>query len=199
MWSPSSWVGCSRSSSRTTLLIVEPGAQDHHHVPLFLFRSLSCVALLVREPGAQDHCRAPLFLLLNRALKIVIVCRCEWQRSKQELHTHRELLIVDPRCHEFTRMNLSASPLPGALLLMSGRQIFGVGSEGTQVGEINLTWTQDTRVLDWFRPSHGVIALCPVLMYHAIEIGSSLSFGIFRGFSGIFCGLSSMWIYPLYL
>jgi hypothetical protein len=38
-------------------------------------------------------------------------------------------------------------------------------------------------VLDWFGPSHGVIALRPVLMYYAIEIGSSLflsgSFGCF--------------------
>jgi hypothetical protein len=29
-------------------------------------------------------------------------------------------------------------------------------------------------VLDWFGPSRGVIALRPVLMYYAIEIGSSL-------------------------
>jgi hypothetical protein len=43
--SPSSWVGWSRSSSCTTLLIVEPGAQDHRHAPLFLFRSSSCAAV----------------------------------------------------------------------------------------------------------------------------------------------------------
>jgi hypothetical protein len=24
--------------------------------------------------------------------------------------------------------------------------------------------------LDWFRPSHGVIALCPVLIYYAMKI-----------------------------
>jgi hypothetical protein len=29
-------------------------------------------------------------------------------------------------------------------------------------------------VLDWFRPSRGIIALHPVLMYYAIEIDSSL-------------------------
>jgi hypothetical protein len=37
-------------------------------------------------------------------------------------------------------------------------------------------------VLDWFELSRGVIALRPVLMYYAIEIGSSLlllgSFGV---------------------
>jgi hypothetical protein len=44
-WSPSSWVGCSRSSPRTTLLIIEPGAQDHRRAPLFLFRSSSCAAV----------------------------------------------------------------------------------------------------------------------------------------------------------
>jgi hypothetical protein len=40
-------------------------------------------------------------------------------------------------------------------------------------------------VLDWFGPSRGVIVLRPVLMYYAMEIGSSLflsgSSGIFRG------------------
>jgi hypothetical protein len=52
-------------------------------------------------------------------------------------------------------------------------------------------------VLDWFEPSHGVIALRPILMYYSIEIGSSLfPLGSFRG---VFFGLSSMWIYPLYL
>jgi hypothetical protein len=36
-------------------------------------------------------------------------------------------------------MNLSASPpLPEVPLSTSGRQILGVGLEGTQVGEINL-------------------------------------------------------------
>jgi hypothetical protein len=53
-------------------------------------------------------------------------------------------------------------------------------------------------VLDWFGPSRGVIALHPVLMYYAIEIGSieigsslflSGSFwvlpGMFSDFSGI--------------
>jgi hypothetical protein len=29
-------------------------------------------------------------------------------------------------------------------------------------------------VLDWFEPSHGVIVIRPVLMYYAIDIGSSL-------------------------
>jgi hypothetical protein len=54
-------------------------------------------------------------------------------------------------------------------------------------------------VLDWFGPSHGVIALRPVLIYYSIEIGYSFfllgSFVVFRDFSGMF----SMWIYPLYL
>jgi hypothetical protein len=33
----------------------------------------------------------------------------------------------------------------GNYLMTSGRQIFGVGSEGSQVSEINLTWTQGMR------------------------------------------------------
>jgi hypothetical protein len=78
-------------------------------------------------------------------IQIIVVCRCEWWCFEQELHARRELLVVDLRCHEFTRMNLSASPLPGMHLSMSGRQIFRVGLEGTQVSEINLMWTQGTR------------------------------------------------------
>jgi hypothetical protein len=43
------------------------------------------------------------------------------------------------------------------------------------------------RFLDWFGPSCGVIALCPVLMYYAIEIDSSLFLsGSFPVVSGMF-------------
>jgi hypothetical protein len=51
-------------------------------------------------------------------------------------------------------------------------------------------------VLDWFVPSHGVIVIRPVLMYYTIEIGSSL---ILSESFGVSFGMSSMWIYPLYL
>jgi hypothetical protein len=47
-------------------------------------------------------------------------------------------VVIDPQSHEFTRTNLSTSPLSGAPLSTSHRQIFGVESEGTQVDEINL-------------------------------------------------------------
>jgi hypothetical protein len=85
-----------------------------------------------------DDCRAPLFLLLSRALKIIVFFRLEWKCFKQESHVRQELLVVDPWHLEFTRTNLSASPLPGAPLSMSRHQIFGVGLEGTQVDEVNL-------------------------------------------------------------
>jgi hypothetical protein len=39
------------------------------------------------------------------------------------------------------------------------------------------------KVLDWFGSSRGVIALCPVLMYYAIEIVSS--FFLSRSFGGL--------------
>jgi hypothetical protein len=121
-----SWAVCSRSSSCTTLLIVESGAQDRHH--------------------------APLFLLLNRVLKIVVVCRSSYSDHRRVplwMTTFRTGIACPSgtsrhRCHEFTRTNLSASPLSGAPLSTSGRQIFRVWSEGTQVSEINLTWIQDT-------------------------------------------------------
>jgi hypothetical protein len=84
-----------------------------------------------------DGHRAPFFLVLSRVLKIVAFYQREWQLSAQDLDSCQELLIIDPRHHEFTRMNLNASPLPDAPLSMSHRQIFKVVSEGTQVNEIN--------------------------------------------------------------
>jgi hypothetical protein len=86
----------------------------------------------------SDRCRAPLFLFLSRVLKIIVFSRCEWQHFEHELLARRELLIIDLWSHEFTRMNLSASPLPGVTLSMVYHQIFGVGSKETQVDEINL-------------------------------------------------------------
>jgi hypothetical protein len=85
-----------------------------------------------------DGRRAPLFLLLSRALKIVVFFRREWQHSEQESHVRQKLIVVDPRRHEFTRTNLSASPLPDGHLSTSHHEIFEVGSKGMQVDEINL-------------------------------------------------------------
>jgi hypothetical protein len=79
----------------------------------------------------------------------------------------------------------------------SGHRIFGVGSEKTQV-ESHMNTRHE--VLDWFEPSRGVIAIRPILMYYAIEIGSSLfllgSFWVFRGRFWIFLDvdLSSLFI-----
>jgi hypothetical protein len=85
-----------------------------------------------------DGRRTSLFWFLSRVLKTVIFSHHEWQRSEKESHARLELLVVDPRSHEFTRMNLSAFPLLGAPLSMACHQIFGVRSEGMQVDEINL-------------------------------------------------------------
>jgi hypothetical protein len=57
-----------------------------------------------------DHHRAPLFLFLSQVLKIVVFSRHQWQRSEQESHARQELLVIDPRSHKFTRMNLSTLP-----------------------------------------------------------------------------------------
>jgi hypothetical protein len=77
------------------------------------------------ELEANCH-HAPLFLFLSQVLKIVVFSRCEWQRSEQESHARQELLIIDPQCHELTRMNLIAFPLPGASLSTVCHQIFGI-------------------------------------------------------------------------
>jgi hypothetical protein len=63
------------------------------------------------ELEADSH-RAPL-LFLSRVLKIIVFSHREWQRSEQELHVRQELLIVVPRRHEFTKMNLNVFSLPG--------------------------------------------------------------------------------------
>jgi hypothetical protein len=85
-----------------------------------------------------DCRRAPLFLFLRRVLKIIVFSPREWQRSEQESRARHELLIVDPRSHESTGMDLSASPFSGTPLSTVCRQIFKVGLEETQVDEINL-------------------------------------------------------------
>jgi hypothetical protein len=89
------------------------------------------------ELKADGH-RVSLFLFLSRVLKIIIFSYREWQHPEQETHVHQELLVVDPRRPEFTRMNLSAFLFPGTSLSTSHHQIFGVGSEGMEVDEINL-------------------------------------------------------------
>jgi hypothetical protein len=56
------------------------------------------------------------------------------------------------------------------------------------------------KVLDWFRPSRGVIALRLVLMYYAIEIDSSLFLpGSFRGFSGSFGIVLDVYLFSLFI
>jgi hypothetical protein len=54
-------------------------------------------------------------------------------------------------------------------LSMSCRQIFEVRSKGMQFGEIKSQVNIRHVVLDWFRPSCGVIALRPILLYYAVE------------------------------
>jgi hypothetical protein len=115
-------------------------------------RSSSCAALLIQ---------------------IVIVCRCEWWRFEQELHAHRGFLVVDPRCHEFIRTNLSAPPTWRVPVDVWSSDIFsrirGNASRWDQ-SHMNI-WHE---VLDWYGPSCEVIVQCPVMMYYAIEIDSSL-------------------------
>jgi hypothetical protein len=52
-------------------------------------------------------------------------------------------------------------------------------------------------VLDWFGPSSGVIAIRPVLMYYAIEIGSSLFLS--RSFGNVHWGLLDMDLSSLFI
>jgi hypothetical protein len=137
---------------------------------------------------AQDRRHTPLFLLLSRMLKIVVVRHCERRCSEQELHAHRELLVVDSRRHEFIRMNLSASPPTwrASVDVWSSDTWSRIGGNTCQRDQSHVNTRHE--ILDWFRPSRRVIVLRPVLMYSAIEIGSSIfllgSFGVFSGFSG---------------
>jgi hypothetical protein len=78
-----------------------------------------------------DCRRASLFLFLSRVPKIVVFSRREWQLSEHESHARQELLVIDPRRHEFTGTNLSAFPLSGMPLSTVYHQIFRIGIEGT--------------------------------------------------------------------
>jgi hypothetical protein len=98
-----SWAGCSRSSLCTTLLIVELGAQDRRHAPLWMMTFRTGTAC----PLKTSHRRSTI----------------PW--------VHKD----ESQCF----------PLLGAPLSTSGHQIFRVLSKGTQVGEINITWTEGTR------------------------------------------------------
>jgi hypothetical protein len=57
-------------------------------------------------------------------LKIIVFSHRKWQHFEQESHIRQELLVLDPRSHEFNRMNLSVSLLPGAPLSTYHCQIF---------------------------------------------------------------------------
>jgi hypothetical protein len=54
------------------------------------------------------------------------------------------------------------------------------------IREIVSRLDQSHEILDWFEPSRGVIVIRPVLMYYAIEIGSSL---FLSGFFGVIPGV----------
>jgi hypothetical protein len=166
-------------------------------------RSSSCVALLVHESGAQDCCHAPLFLLFSRVLKIVIM-----RRSSYSDHRHVPLWMTTfwtgTACPSRTSHRRSTMPWvhkdEPQRFPPSWHASVDVWSSDiwSRIGGNISRWDQshvNTRheFLDWFGPSRGVITLRLVLMYYAIEIGSSLfllgSFRIFRG-----CHLDVFWI-----
>jgi hypothetical protein len=101
----------------------------------------------------EADCRhAPLFLFLSQVLKIVVFSHREWQHSKQELHVRQELLVVDPRSHEFTRMNLSALPFLVRLCRWSVvRYLEKEWKERKSTRSISSK--HEARVWDWFEHS----------------------------------------------
>jgi hypothetical protein len=150
-----SCVGCSRLSSCTTLLIVEPGAQDRHRAPLWMVTFWIGTTCL----SGTSHRRS----------MMPWVQKDESQRFPPSWHAS-----VD---------------------VVSSNIWSRIGGKASRWDQSHMNTKHE--ILDWFRPSRGVIALYPVLMYYAIEIGSSVflsgSFRVLRGSFGGLSGMSSMW------
>jgi hypothetical protein len=145
-----SWAGCSRLSLCTTLLIVEPGAQDRRRVPLWMTTFWTWTAC----PSGTSHCRSMM----------------PWVRKDESQRfppTWRA--SVDVWSSDIWSM---------------------IGRNASRWDQSHVNTMHE--VLDWFGSSRGVIAIRPVLMYYAIEIGSSLflsgSFEVFSEFLGVFRG-----------
>jgi hypothetical protein len=163
----------------------------------------------VLESDAQDRRRTPFFLLLSWVLKIVVVRRSSYS-DRRRVPLWIMTFWTGTACPSRTSRRRSTMPCghkdESQRFLPTWRASVDVWSSDiwSRIRE-NISQRHQSHVntkyevLDWFGPSRRVIAICPVLMYYAIEISSSLfllrTFGVFRGFSG----LSSIWIYPLYL
>jgi hypothetical protein len=121
-------------------------------------RSSSCTALLILEPGAQDYRHAPLWMMTFRT-GIACLSGTSYRRSMMPW-VHKDKSQRFPPTWRAS-VNIWSSDI------------------WSRIGGNASRWDQshvNTRheVLDWFGLSCGVIALRPVLMYYAIEIGSSL-------------------------
>jgi hypothetical protein len=146
-------------------------------------RSSSCVTLLVREPGAQDRHHTSLWMTTFRS---VTACPSGTCRRSTMPWVHKD---------EFQRF----PPTWRASVNVWSSDIWSrIGGNASRRDQSHVNTRHEG--LDWFGPSHRVIALHLVLMYYAIEIGSSLFIsGSFRVFFEVVFWLSLMWIYPLYL
>jgi hypothetical protein len=136
-----SWAGCSRSSWCTTLLIVEPGAQNHRRAPLWIttFRTgTACLSETSRRRFTMS-----------------------WVHKDESQH-------FPPSWR-------------ASIDVWSSDTWSRIGGNTNQRDQSHVNTRHE--VLDWFRPLRGVIVICPVLIYYAIEIDSSLFLsGSFGGF-----------------
>jgi hypothetical protein len=91
--------------------------------------------------------------------------------------------LVCAPCHHGKMIAASHSPVNTIVNVVSSDIWSRIGRNASQRDQSHVNTGH--KVLDWFGPSRGVIALRPVLMYYAIEIGSSLflsgSFGVSFG------------------
>jgi hypothetical protein len=168
-----SWAGCSRSSSCTTLLIVEPGAQDYR--------------------------RAPLFLLLSRVLKIVAVRRCEWWHSELELHACRRSTMPWVHKDESQRFppswRASVDVWSSDILSRNRGNVSRRDQSHVNTRHEVLDWFRPLRGVIALRP---VLMYYAIEIDSSLFL--SESFRVVSGMSpGVLFDLSSMWIYPIYL
>jgi hypothetical protein len=163
----------------------------------------------VLESGAQDRRCAPLFLLLSRVLKIVVVHRSSYsdcRRAPLQMMTFWIGIACPSRTYHhrstmpwiYKDESQHFSPTWRTSVDVWSSYIWSrIGGNISRRDQSHVNTRHE--VLDRSVSSCGVIALRPVLIYYAVEIGSPLFLlGSFGDFLRIF-RISLMWIYPLYL
>jgi hypothetical protein len=110
--------------------------KDHHMTSIFVFYAFKFLWWITRLPSIEKS------FISCIALSWLPSFSGEWwtERAWSQLCASSSLKLQSRP--EVTRNQ--SDTCSDFIVSTSGHQIFGVGSEGTQIDEINLIWTQDT-------------------------------------------------------